>query len=356
MSALLETEDRPKIGITIGDVNGIGIEVIMKTFMDARMLQTCIPVIYGSSKVVSYHRKALNLNEFNYNQIRFIIEANNKKVNLVNCWEEEIKIDLGKPNPAMGKYALKSLQAASKDLLDKKIDAVVTAPVDKKSMQGDEFNFPGQTEFFANTCNSTEYAMLMVGEKLKITFVTGHIPVKDIPQNISKEKIISKIKVLNESLKRDFTIRKPRIAVLALNPHAGDGGLLGKEEIEIIEPAIKECSGNISVYGPYSADGFFGSGKFKSFDGVVAMYHDQGLVPFKALSFTSGVNYTAGLPIIRTSPDHGTGYDIAGKNVASEDSFREAVYLACDIVNARKSNDEATANPLKFGKLHNERG
>jgi 4-hydroxythreonine-4-phosphate dehydrogenase len=357
MSALLEADDRPKIGITIGDVNGIGLEVIMKTFMNPQMLQTCIPIIYGSSKVVSYHRKTLNLNEFNYNQIRFIIEASNKKVNLVNCWDEEIKIEIGKTNPAVGKYALKSLQAASKDLLDKKIDAIVTAPVDKKNMQSDEFKFPGQTEFFANACNAKEYAMLMVGEKLKITFATGHVAVKDIAQSIGKEKIISKIKVLNESLKRDFTIRKPRIAVLALNPHAGDGGLLGNEEIEIIEPAVKECTAaNISVYGPYSADGFFGSGKFKSFDGVVAMYHDQGLIPFKALSFTSGVNYTAGLPIIRTSPDHGTGYDIAGKNIASEDSFREAVYLACDIANARKKNDEATANPLKFGKLHAERG
>lgn len=356
MSTPLEADSRPKIGITIGDLNGIGIEVIMKTFMDARLMQTCIPVIYGSSKVISYHRKALNLNEFNYNQIRFIIEASNKKVNLINCWEEEIKIDIGKPNPSLGKYALKSLQAAAKDLVDKKIDAVVTAPVDKKNLQSDEFKFPGQTEFFANACNSTEYAMLMVGEKLKITFVTGHIPVKDVAQQITKEKIIAKVKVLNESLKRDFVIRKPRIAVLALNPHAGDGGLLGKEEIEIIEPAVKECSGNISVYGPYSADGFFGSGKFKSFDGIVAMYHDQGLIPFKALTFTSGVNYTAGLTIIRTSPDHGTGYDIAGKNIASEDSFREAVYLACDIVQARKMNDEVTSNPLKFGKLHNERG
>ena len=356
MSNVTEIDYKPKIGITLGDVNGIGPEIIIKTFLDQRLLTTCVPVIYGSSKVLSYHRKALNISEFNFNTIRFADEASNKKPNLINCWEEDVKVELGKPNALGGKYALKSLQAAGKDLLDKKIDAVVTAPIDKNSIQGDGFHFNGQTEFFAEICNTKDFAMMMVSDKLKVSLVTGHLALKDVAATLTKEKIVAKIKVINESLKRDFGIRKPRIAVLALNPHAGDGGLMGKEEADIIAPAIKDAAnGGLTVYGPFPADGFFGSSRFKSFDAVLAMYHDQGLVPFKALAFTSGVNFTAGLPIIRTSPDHGTAYDLVGKNIASDDSFREAVYLACDIVATRKTNDEVTANPLKFSNMSTDR-
>lgn len=356
MANITETEYKPKIGITMGDVNGIGPEIIIKTFLDQRLLTTCIPIIYGSSKVLSYHRKALNINEFNFNTIRYIDEASNKKPNLINCWEEDVKIDLGKSNAIGGQYALKSLQAAGKDLVEKKIDAVVTAPIDKNSIQADGFRFNGQTEFFAQLCDTKEFAMMMVSDKLRVSLVTGHLALKDVAASLSKEKIVSKIKVINESLKKDFGIRKPRIAVLALNPHASDGGLMGSEENDFIIPAVKDAgNAGISVYGPFPADGFFGSSKFKSFDAILAMYHDQGLVPFKAMAFSSGVNFTAGLPIIRTSPDHGTAYDIVGKNIASEDSFREAVYVACDIAVTRKTNTEITANPLKFSNMSTDR-
>jgi 4-hydroxythreonine-4-phosphate dehydrogenase len=281
--------------------------------------------------------------------------VSHKKLNLVNCWEEEARIELGKSTEIAGRYSLKALQQAGKDLTDKKIEAIVTAPVNKKNMQQEGFRFPGQTEFFAQLCNVSEFAMMMVSDRLRVSFVTGHVALKDVASAITKEKIISKLKVINQSLKRDFGIRKPRIAVLALNPHASDDGLIGTEEAEIIEPAIREVEKSMSVYGPFSADGFFGSSKFKSYDAVLAMYHDQGLVPFKSLAFTSGVNFTAGLPVIRTSPDHGTAYDIVGKNIASEDSFREAIYLACEIIKTRTMNDEVTANPLPFAKIGADR-
>lgn len=347
-----ESEERVKVGITIGDVNGIGMELILKTFMEPAMLQVCTPIIYGSSKVLSYHRKTFGMQEFNYSTIRNLSEINPKKVNLINCWEEEVKIELGKPSPIGGKYALKSLQAAVKDLADKKIDVLVTAPIDKKSIQQEEFNFPGHTEFLAHQFGVKDYLMMMVGNALRIAFVTGHIPVKEIVGNINSEKIIIKLKTMQHSLKRDFGINKPRIAVLGLNPHAGDSGLIGKEEEEIIKPAVKKAfDEGIMAYGPYSADGFFGSISYKKFDAILAMYHDQGLIPFKTLSFSTGVNFTAGLSVVRTSPDHGTAYDIAGKNKASESSFREAIYLACDIFRTRQIYDEANTNPLKFTKL-----
>jgi 4-hydroxythreonine-4-phosphate dehydrogenase len=347
--SVVENEIKPKIGITIGDFNGVGIEIILKTFTDSRMLSVCTPIIYGSSKVISYHRKALNNIEFNFNTIRFADEASHKKANLINCWEEDVKVELGKPNELGGQYALRSLQSAGKDLMDGKIDAVVTAPIDKSMIQADGFRMKGQTEFFAQLSNTAEPVMLMVSDRLRVALITGHVAVKDIAGGITKEKIVAKTKIINETLKRDFGIRKPRIAVLALNPHAGDGGLMGKEEEEMIIPAVKDLSNaGLSVYGPYPADGFFGSSKFKSFDAIMAMYHDQGLVPFKALAFSSGVNYTAGLPVIRTSPDHGTAYDIAGKGLASEDSFREAIYLACDIAKQRLITAEITADPLKI--------
>ena len=339
-----------KIGITTGDLNGVGIEVIIKTFMDARMLQDCTPIIYGSSKTMSFHRKALNANDFNYNTIRNVEAAAHKKVNLINCWEEEVKIDLGLATDISAKYAYKSLEAAGLDLAKKKIDALVTAPINKHTIQQAGFNFPGHTEYLAERFNVQNYLMLMVSENLRVGVVTGHVPLQKVSSQLSIDKIIQKIRVMNASLLRDFGIRKPKIAVLGLNPHAGDNGLIGNEENEIIAPAVKKAfEENILVYGPYSADGFFGSSAFKQFDGVLAMYHDQGLIPFKALSFTSGVNFTAGLPVIRTSPDHGPAYDLAGKNTASETSFREAVYLAQDIYQKRKEYAEISANPLPLG-------
>ena len=349
---MTQEQDKLKIGITLGDTNGIGPELIIKTFSDNRMVQVCTPVIYGNSKVISFYRKMLNSQEFNYNTVRSSADAGDKKVNLVNCWEEEIKVEPGQPTETGGKYALKSLQAAAGDLKDGRLDAVVTAPVNKKMMQQEGFSFPGHTEFFGSLFGAKDQLMLLVSNTMRVAFVTGHVPVKQVSPLLTKEKILSRLKLLNDSLQRDFNIRKPRIAVLALNPHAGDNGLLGTEENEIITPAINEAFENkMLVYGPYPADGFFGSSAIGKFDGVLAMYHDQGLVPFKTLAFDSGVNFTAGLPAVRTSPDHGTAYDIAGKGTASEDSFRQAIYTAIDIVHNRAVYDEANANPLKYSKL-----
>jgi 4-hydroxythreonine-4-phosphate dehydrogenase len=316
----------------------------------------CTPVIYGSSKVISYHKKAISNTEFNFTTIPNVDEIIHKRTNLLNCWEEEVKFELGTATPEGGKYAFAALQAACKDLVDEHIDVLVTAPIDKKTMQQDGFRFPGHTEFLAQQFNTPDFLMMLVSDRFRIATVTGHVPVKNVAAELTQEKIISKIKVMNHSLKRDFGIRKPRIAVLGLNPHSGDSGLIGTEEQEIIAPAIKTVfDQDILVYGPYGADGFFGSSKFTSFDGILAMYHDQGLVPFKALSFETGVNFTAGLPIVRTSPDHGTAYDIAGKGIASEDSLRSAIYLAVDIFKNRQVYDEVTANPLKYAKLGGDR-
>jgi 4-hydroxythreonine-4-phosphate dehydrogenase len=356
MSNVSDIEDKVRVGITIGDVNGIGPEIIIKTFADNRMHQVCTPVIYGSSKAISFHKKVLNNNEFNFTTIRNISELNHKRTNLVNCWDEEIKIDIGEANATGGKYAFTSLQFACKDLADGNIDVLVTAPIDKKTMQQEGFRFPGHTEYLAQQFNAPDHLMMLVSDRLRIATVTGHIPVKQVAAELTKEKILGKIKVMHHSLRRDFGIRKPRIAVLGLNPHSGDNGLIGNEELEIISPAIKAAfDQNILAYGPFPADGFFGAARFKSFDGILAMYHDQGLVPFKSISFDSGVNYTAGLPVVRTSPDHGTGYDIAGKNVASEDSFRSAIYLACDIFRSRLEFDQVNSNPLRFSKLGGDR-
>jgi 4-hydroxythreonine-4-phosphate dehydrogenase len=320
------------------------------------MHQVCTPVIYGQAKVLSFYRKAFNNNEFNFTTIHNISEINDKRTNLINCWEEEAKIEPGVAGPAGGKYAFSALQAAVKDLAEGNIDVLVTGPIDKKSMQQEGFRFPGHTEYLAQQFNAKGHLMMLVSDTLRIATVTGHIPVKQVAQELSKEKILSCIKVMNNSLKRDFGIRKPRIAVLGLNPHSGDNGLIGNEESEIIAPSIKTAfDEGIMAYGPYPADGFFGSPAFTKFDGILAMYHDQGLVPFKSIAFETGVNYTAGLSVVRTSPDHGTAYDIAGKNVAAEDSIRAAIYLAIDIHQKRKEFDEITANPLKFSKLGGDR-
>lgn len=352
-----ESESLVKVGISIGDFNGIGMEVIIKTFMDNRMLHVCTPIVYGSSRIASFHRKALNINDFSFNIIREAAAANPKMANLINCWDEELKMELGTSTAQAGEKAIKSLELAIEDLKKGNIDVLVTAPINKNNVQAENFKFPGHTEYLADRFETKDYLMLLVSDDLRIGTVTGHIPLSQVAQSLSIEKIIAKVKILNDSLQKDFGIRKPKIAVLGLNPHAGDGGLLGNEEQNIILPAIEKLkSDGVLAIGPYAADGFFGSAVHRQFDGVLAMYHDQGLIPFKSMAFESGVNFTAGLPIIRTSPDHGTAYDIAGKNVASESSFREAVYLACDLFNKRKWQQELASNPLKITNQRRERG
>lgn len=350
-----EHEGRVRIGISIGDVNGIGPEVVIKALSDNRITQVCTPIIYGSNKVISAHRKALNMQEFNFNTIRNISEVIQRKVNLINCWDEEIKLEIGTASTVTGPYALKALQTATTDLAAGHIDALVTAPIDKHTI-APEGGFTGHTEFLARAFNTTDYLMFLVSGELRVALVTGHVPVSKVASLITKERIQQKVKLMVTSLKRDFGIRKPRIAVLSLNPHAGDQGVIGNEDKEIIAPAIKELyEKGTFVFGPYPSDGFFGSGQHKQFDAVLAMYHDQGLIPFKTLAFENGVNYTAGLPVVRTSPDHGTAYDIAGKGIASESSLREAIYVAIDIFNKRAEFDEVTAKPLAFSKLTGER-
>jgi 4-hydroxythreonine-4-phosphate dehydrogenase len=340
--------ERIKVGITHGDLNGIGYEIIMKAFLDPRMLETITPIIYGSSKVASYHKKTLNLNEFNLNLVKNAASAVSKRVNIVNTTHEEVKIDLGKSTEIAGQLAFQALEMATQELVQKHLDVLVTAPINKKNMQSASFRFPGHSEYLADKFGAKEHLMLMVSDQLRIGVITGHIPLKDVPGAISIPLILKKIDLLNRSLIRDFAVIKPKIAILGLNPHAGDLGVLGNEESEVISPAIEQAwSKGMIVYGPYSADGFFGSNNFLKFDGILAMYHDQGLIPFKTLSFDRGVNFTAGLPYVRTSPAHGTAYEIAGTNEASPNSFREAVHLAVQIFNNRNQFDELNSKPLQ---------
>ncbi len=336
-----------RVGITHGDFNGIGYEIIMKTFQDARMLDLITPVVYGSSKIASYYRKTFDLADVNFNLIKKADFANPKRVNIINCYENEVKIEVGKNSPVAGELAFYALEKAVEDLNRNKIDVVVTAPISKYNTHSDKFNFTGHTEYFANKYNVKDFLMLMIGAKLRIGTITGHIPFREVHKYITMDLILEKIRVLNKTLQMDFGISRPKIAVLGLNPHAGDEGLIGKEEIEIIRPAIqKACDEGMLAFGPYPADGFFGSSNFVSFDGILAMYHDQGMLPFKAISFEEGVNFTAGLPIIRTSPAHGTAFDIAGKNIASPDSFRQAIYAAIDIFSKREMFKNLNKNPL----------
>lgn len=341
-----------RIGITHGDINGIGYEVIIKTLSDSRLLESCTPIVYGSPKVAAYHRKALDVELFSFNQIANAREANAKRVNIINCVDEDIRVELGKSTPEAGEAALLSLQAAVKDLKAGDIDVVVTAPINKENIQSDRFKFPGHTEYFASEFGAKNYMMLMISDQLRIGVVTGHIPVQQVPQALTKEKILSNIRILHKTVLEDFSIRKPRIAVLGLNPHAGDHGVIGTEDLQVIYPAIKQANDEgIIALGPFAADGFFGSGDFRKFDAVLAMYHDQGLIPFKVMAFESGVNFTAGLPVIRTSPAHGTAYDIAGTGIASEESFRNAMYLAIDVFESRRQFKELSKNPLRHHEI-----
>ncbi|MCW3804045.1 4-hydroxythreonine-4-phosphate dehydrogenase PdxA [Plebeiibacterium marinum] len=340
--------DKIRLGISHGDINGIGYEVIFKALGDARMFDICTPIIYGSSKVAAYHRKTLNITNFSLNNVKSAAEAHPKRVNIINCVDDNVRVELGKETKMGGEAAYAALSSAVADLKEGKIDVLVTAPIHKKNIQSDSFNFPGHTEYLQTEFKSRESLMLLVSDVLKVGVVTGHIPIAEVPQAVTKEKILSKLKILNKTLKEDFTIRKPKIAVLGLNPHAGDNGLIGKEELETIIPAIEEAKQkDIVALGPYPADGFFGSNNLSKFDAVLAMYHDQGLIPFKTISFSSGVNFTAGLPIVRTSPDHGTAFEIAGQGLADEESFRQSVYLAVDVFKNRSSYKDLSKNPLK---------
>lgn len=349
--------DKIIIGITHGDINGIGYEVILKALAEPRMLDTFIPVIYGSSKVAAYHRKSLDIQGLNLNVVGSIEEISSKKVNILNCVDEEIKVELGTSTAEAGKAAFVALEKATADLQRGAIHALVTAPINKKNIQSEAFHFPGHTEYLEKKFPSgTPALMMLVNDVMRVAVVTGHVPLKDVAMEITPELILEKLVVLNNSLKKDFSIVRPRIAVLGLNPHAGDDGVLGNEEKATIVPALQQAEKQgIICVGPYPADGFFGSGNFNKFDAVLAMYHDQGLIPFKTVSMDTGVNFTAGLSIIRTSPAHGTAYDLAGKNLASEDSFREALFMAYDIYQSRTWNEEISANPLK-AEQRTERG
>jgi 4-hydroxythreonine-4-phosphate dehydrogenase len=340
-----------KVGITLGDINGVGPEIIVKALHDNRILTDIIPVVYGSNKVISHYKKQLNLHEFSYATCKSAAEINSKKVNIINVWQDEVEIEPGTSNANGGKYALLSLEAATKDLAEGKIDVLVTAPFSKENVTKAGFNFPGHTEYLAEMSGAKEALMVLVSGNLRVALVTTHIPVKDISSQLKKDLIVSKIEAFEQSLKKDFGLIRPRIAVFGLNPHAGENGKIGEEEQQTIIPAIQAAKQKgILAFGPYPADGFFGSPLRQQFDGVLAMYHDQGLAAFKALCFDDGVNFTAGLPIVRTSPDHGTAFDIAGKMLADEQSLRSAIFLAVDIYRKRKVFKEIHANPLAFSK------
>ncbi|MCB0764173.1 MAG: 4-hydroxythreonine-4-phosphate dehydrogenase PdxA [Flavobacteriales bacterium] len=346
-----------RIGITCGDLNGIGIETVLKCFEDSRMMQDATAILYASAHAVSHHRKVLGLEEVQFHRVNDARDAVPRKLNVVNVWEEDITIEPGKPSIALAAYAIKSLEAAAQDLASNKVDVLVTAPIDKNSMQQAGFAYPGHTEFLQHMAGAdSEVLMLLIADGLRVGMVTGHIPIKDVSSAITTEAIVAKAKLMHQSLQRDLGIMEPRIAVLGLNPHAGDNGTLGTEDKERILPAVRQLKdAGIAAMGPYAADGFFGNGSYTHFDGVLAMYHDQGLAPFKALSFGHGVNYTAGLPIVRTSPDHGTGLDIAGKGIADEGSLRAAVWLAGDILRNRDRFREINVNPLQPQKREKER-
>jgi len=345
-------------GISHGDINGIGYEVIIKALSDPMVNDFCTPVVYGSPKVAAYHRKALNISNFSFNNIRSAEEAHPRKANMINCLDDNTRVELGKSTTHGGEAAIISLEKAVADLMDGKIDVLITAPIDKHNVQSETFSFSGHTEYLKSKARIDEVLMFMIGETMRIGIATGHVPLSAVPGLITVDLLMRKMRLMDQSLTLDFGIRRPRIAVLGLNPHAGDNSLLGKEEEEIINPAIQQAKKEgILAFGPFPCDGFFGAGSFSKFDGVLAMYHDQGLTPFKVMSFDTGVNFTAGLPFIRTSPVHGTAFQIAGKGEASENSFRQAIYLACDILKNRQQYAEITKNPLRHQdiEIYNDR-
>ncbi len=344
-----------RVAITLGDMNGIGPEVTLKALSNPKLLDFCTPVLYASPKALSFYKKQLGLHEMNFHFAKTAEQIHHRKLNLVVCWEEEVAIEPGKPSELAGKYALLSLERATADIKAGLVDVMVTAPLDKSTVNTNEVPFSGHTEYLSEA-DGNEALMTLVCDDLRVALVTGHIPLAKVSGVLSRDRIAKRIGMLVSSLQQDFGIAKPRIAILGLNPHAGDRGLLGKEEDELIAPVVAECVKNGTyAFGPYSADGFFGSDQFRKFDAVLAMYHDQGLIPFKFLGFEDGVNFSAGLTFIRTSPDHGTGYDIAGKNVAIESSMRNAIYLAIDLFRKRRQLTEAGEKPLQFTPLKRER-
>lgn len=344
----MQTVEKPLIGITCGDINGIGTELVIKTLSDNRILEFCTPVFFGSNKLINFYRKSVPDLNFNWQSIKELNRINPKQVNIINCWEEDVIIQPGQLNENGGKYAIKSLMAATASLKKNEIQGMVTAPIHKKNVQSGDFNYTGHTPFLKNYFGVNDVVMILFADHFRVALVTEHVPVNEVAASISKESVLKKLYILNESLKKDFRIDKPKIAVLGLNPHAGDEGLIGKEEETIIKPAIKEAKqNNLLVTGPFSADSFFARRHQNNFDAVLAMYHDQGLVPFKTLVSGEGVNYTAGLPVVRTSPDHGTAFDIAGKGKADESSFRSAIFECIDIIRNRHQFEYDHRNPLK---------
>ncbi len=348
MKERLKEKNRPvRVGVTHGDFNGISYEIMIKALMDNRLYEMFTPVIYGLPRVIGYHRKQLRLTDLNYHVISNSSKIIDRKLNILSLSDEEIKIEFGKSTPLAGQFAYQALETAVKDIKNKKIDVLVTAPINKENIHSQDFPFQGHTEYLTNRFQVEDSLMLMVSDNLRVGTVTNHLPVKEVAQNITEEKLLSKLNILHESLKKDFLIERPKIAVLGLNPHAGDNGVIGTEDETIIHSTlIKVKKQGMLAFGPFAADGFFGSGKYTQFDAVLAMYHDQGLIPFKLLAEDGGVNYTAGLPIVRTSPDHGTAYDIAGKNLASPASMRQAVYLAINILRNRRQWETMHAHPL----------
>ncbi len=345
----MNKEDKIKVGISIGDINGIGIEVILKTFKDKRMLDFCTPIIFGSTKVISFYNKSLNL-DIQLHGISNLSQIVDGKINVINVWKEDVEISRGVSNEVGGKYALLSLKEAVNALKLSKVDVLVTAPINKENIQSEEFKFAGHTEFLEAELEGKSLMILMTDE-LRVGLVTGHIPVSEISKTITSDLIKEKVNIMYRTLVQDFGINRPKIALLGLNPHCGDKGVIGNEDDEIIKPTVAEIqSEGKLVYGPYAADGFFGSKTYKQFDAVLAMYHDQGLAPFKTLSFGKGVNFTAGLNKVRTSPDHGTAYEISGKGIADENSFKEALFTAIDIYRKRLNYKELTRNVLKSSR------
>lgn len=355
MSSNTHHTNKPVIGITVGDLNSIGAEIIIKTFADNRMLEFCTPVIFASNKTVNFYRKLMNENNFNYQSLKDFTRLNHKQVNVFNCWEEEVQITPGVLNEVGGKYAARSLAAAIECLREGHIDGLVTAPIHKKNIQSEQFSYTGHTPFLRDAFGAKDVLMFMTAENMRVGLLTEHVPVAEVSRYVTKENILAKLDMMQDSLIKDFGIDAPRIAVLGLNPHAGDDGLIGDEELREIMPAINQAKNmGMLAFGPYSADAFFARQMYSQFDGVLAMYHDQGLIPFKSLATGEGVNYTAGLPVVRTSPDHGTAFDIAGKNLADPDSFRQAIFSCLEIIEQRERYALNTANPLKKIELASE--